>query len=249
VQAILVPGGVLPAAPAYSALVAALGPSVDARFKDLEIYAQGHPPAGGFLDNEVDGILAFADEAGFGRFHLVGYSAGGASALAFCAAHPERLASLTLNEPAWIGRMGRTPLEEEGAREVERIHTLPPDEQFAAFVRLNLAPGVEPPPPPPGPPPPWMASRLAAFRIFGEASRTADIDHDALREFRRPVLYTLGGRSHPTYRDRAERLARVFADFALEEFPERHHFDPPHRTEPERFAKLLRPFWDRAEQA
>jgi hypothetical protein len=32
-----------------------------------------------------------------------------------------------------------------------------------------------------------------------------------------------------------------------EVFEERHHFDPPHRIEPERLAELLREHWDRAE--
>jgi hypothetical protein len=36
---IMLPGGVLPAQPAYEALLAELGDEVDARVKDLEMYA------------------------------------------------------------------------------------------------------------------------------------------------------------------------------------------------------------------
>ncbi len=43
----------------------------------------------------------------------------------------------------------------------------------------------------------------------------------------------------------AERLAGVFSDFRLEVFAARHHFDPPHRVEPERVA-ALRALWDSA---
>jgi hypothetical protein len=39
----------------------------------------------------------------------------------------------------------------------------------------------------------------------------------------------------------------VFPDFELEVFAERHHFDPPHRIEPERLANSLMTLWRRAE--
>jgi hypothetical protein len=45
----------------------------------------------------------------------------------------------------------------------------------------------------------------------------------------------------------ADRLSRVFRDFTLEVFEERHHFDPPHRIEPERVASSLRDLWGGAE--
>jgi hypothetical protein len=32
-------------------------------------------------------------------------------------------------------------------------------------------------------------------------------------------------------------------------FEERHHFDPPHRIEPERLARSLHTVWERAEAA
>jgi hypothetical protein len=37
----------------------------------------------------------------------------------------------------------------------------------------------------------------------------------------------------------------VFPDFTLDVFAERHHFDPPHRVEPERLAGSLRAIWAR----
>jgi hypothetical protein len=40
----------------------------------------------------------------------------------------------------------------------------------------------------------------------------------------------------------------VFADFTIERFEDRHHFDPPHRIEPARVAASLRALWARAEQ-
>jgi hypothetical protein len=45
----------------------------------------------------------------------------------------------------------------------------------------------------------------------------------------------------------AERAGEIFPDFTLEVFEERHHFDPPHRIEPERTARALRSHWARAD--
>ena len=129
----------------------------------------------------------------------------------------------------------------------QALEALPVDEFMAGFMRLQLAPGVEPPPRPDGPPPPWMASRPAGLRAILTAFEEGDLDLDALRRFERPVYFALGGRSNPDYYERmAMRLVDVFADFTLETFPERHHFDPPHRIEPERLAASLLGLWERA---
>jgi pimeloyl-ACP methyl ester carboxylesterase len=248
-QAILLPGGVLPADLAYGALLAALGNEVEAVAKELEVYQGEAPPPGYSLDHEIEGILRAAAAAGFDRFHLVGYSGGGAASLAFAAKHPERLRSLALLEPAWAGNEGLDPAEMAVWREFERMMSLPPEEMMPAFVRVQLAPGVDPPPPPPDPPPPWMAKRPAGLKAFLGTFLSGELDLEALRQFRRPVYFALGGRSNPDYYGKeAERLSQVFADFTLEAFEERHHFDPPHRIEPERLAASLRAFWRRAEQ-
>jgi hypothetical protein len=82
---------------------------------------------------------------------------------------------------------------------------------------------------------------------FTEAFKSFRLDIELLRAFDRPVLYTIGGRSNPVqYGLPAERLGRIFPDFTLEIFEERHHFDPPHRVEPESYARSLRKLWDRA---
>jgi len=60
----LLPGVVLPAEPAYGALVAALGAASDARAKDLELYRQESPSEDYSLDAEVDGLLRAAGEWG-----------------------------------------------------------------------------------------------------------------------------------------------------------------------------------------
>ncbi len=243
----LLPGGVMPAEPAYAALLGVLGDRVDAVAKDLEVYFGDQPPPDYSLATEAKGVLREADVRGFDRFHLVGYSGGGASSLAFAALHGERLLSLALLEPAWAGNE-RTPAEEALWRRFRALEPLPPDEFMAGFTRLQLAPGVEPPARPDGPPPTWMAKRPAGLRALMAAFDNGELDLEALRAFQRPVYFAIGGRSNPDYFVRmAERLAAIFPDFTIETFSERHHFDPPHRIEPERLASSLLALWERAE--
>jgi pimeloyl-ACP methyl ester carboxylesterase len=237
----------MPADLAYGALLDALGDEVHAIPKELELYAGREPPPDYTLQYEIDGVLRMADEAGFDRFHLVGYSAGGASSVAFAASHPERLVSLALIEPAWMGNEGLRPEEQTVRREFDRIMTLPPDQMMPAFVANQLAPGVEPPPPPTGPPPPWMATRPPGLRAVTTAFNASTLDLKRLRAFDRPVYFALGGQSNPDYFGRmAERAADIFPDFTLDVFEQRHHFDPPHRIEPERTARALLAHWTRA---
>ena len=247
-RALFLPGSILAAEPAYAALREALGNDVDAQVKDLEVYATPVPPTDYSLDTEVAGIVRVVDGAGFGRFHLAGYSGGGAACLAFAARHPGRLLSLALMEPAFAGWEAMTP-QERGVLDAFRpLLDSDGPAMIARFQALQLAPGIEPSPPPPGPPPAWMSQRPAGVRAFLQAFFASDLDLDALRRFNRPVWFALGGLSNPDYFGRmADRLGRVFPDFTLEVFPDRHHFDPPHRIEPAHVAASLRALWDRAE--
>lgn len=246
---ILLPGGILPAQPAYAALLAELGDEADAHTKNLEMYAgEVIPPPGYSLETEVEGIRRVADGAGFETFHLVGYSAGGASSLAFTARYPERLRSLALMEPAWAGRTGQSPEEAAVFARFRAIPELSADGIMPEFVRTQLADGVEPPAPPLGPPPPWMPSRLAGIGGFIGAFEAYEPDFDVFRRFDRPVYFALGGRGNPDlYARMAARLGGVFPDFTLDVYADRHHFDPPHRIEPARVAKALLDLWGRAE--
>lgn len=246
-QAILLPGAVMPADLAYEALLRALGDDVHAIAKDLELYADADPPPAYTLQHEIDGVLRTASAAGFDRFHLVGYSAGGAASLAFAAQQPEALLSLALLEPAWMGNDELSAEERAIWQQFDDIASLPPEQMMAAFVTTQLAAGVPPPPPPPGPPPPWMASRPAGVSTIVETFRTSSLDLDRLRAFDKPVLFALGGKSNPYYyAQMADRAAAIFLDFTLEVFAERHHFDPPHRIEPDRTSAALRALWERA---
>jgi pimeloyl-ACP methyl ester carboxylesterase len=247
-RVIMLPGSVLPAELAYGPLVAALGSDAEVLMKDLEVYATDAAPAGYTLDVEVTGVLREADARAWEQVHLVGYSGGGAAALAVAASHPERLSSLAVLEPAWAGNWDQSAAEQAIWRAYDRVESGAPDQFMRAFMELNVKPGVELPPPFSGDPPPWMAKRPGGIRAFVETFRTYDLDRAALARFDRPVYYALGALSNPDqFGEIAARLGGVFPDFELEVFQERHHFDPPHRIEPERLAASLTATWRRAE--
>ena len=157
---VLLPGIVLPAEPAYAALLDVLGERADAVVKDLEVYETDRPPPGYGLDAEVEGVLREADAHGFGRFHLVGYSAGGAASLAFASAHGERLWSLALLEPAWAGN-DRTPQEEGVA---QSLRALEPTPTGSVHGRVSA-------PPARGRRRPTPASRRSASSLDGHPAR------------------------------------------------------------------------------
>jgi len=246
-RVLLLPGAVLPASLAYGPLITALGRDVEAVAKDLELYAGDAPPADFGMDTEVQGVVREVESRDWGRFHLVGYSGGGAVALAFAARFPDRLSSLALLEPAWAGNWDWSPEHASVWAELDRLETLPPAEFMGAFVRLAVQADAKVPPPRPGEQPAWMAKRPAGIKAFNRAFKTYDLRRDSLRNFHQPVYLALGGLSNPDqYGEIVARLATVFPDCQLEVFSDRHHFDPPHRVEPQRLARSLRAIWQRA---
>jgi hypothetical protein len=143
-----------------------------------------------------------------------------------------------------------SPAEKALWLEYDRLEGLPVEQFMPTFMQFGLKPGVPLPAPPPGDPPPWMAKRPAGIRAIQRAFKRGDIDREALCRFDRPVYFALGALSNPDqYGEIAKRLSGVFQDFELEVFEERHHFDPPHRIEPERLANSLKTLWRRAERS
>ena len=253
-RVLLIAGGGLPAEREFSALLAALeagGSPLEAVVKDLEVFSGATPPPGYDLGTEIDGVLRAADTRGWDTFHLVGYSGGGASALAFAAARPERLESLALVEPAWAGNWGWSDAHSAHWERLRALESLPPFEFLPAFLGLHVGPGAEVSPPfdPSVPPPPWVANRPPGIHAIVGAFLAHDLDRSALAAFGKPVYYALGGLSNQDeFGEIAAKLAGVFPDFRMEEFPDRHHLDPPHLAEPERVAESLRALWNKASE-
>jgi pimeloyl-ACP methyl ester carboxylesterase len=243
VPAIFLPGIVMPAVLRYAPLIEELAESTRAVVKELEVYATSTPPDGYGIECEVEGISRAADAAGLDRFHLYGHSAGGACALAYTAAHPERVLSLALDEPASdFSPEARSALQND----LDAIAGRPTNEMLSAFLRLQLAPGVEPPPRSTGSPPEWMAKRPAGIDAFGGALLRYRLSPGCLRTFDRPVYYSYGSLSHPRWAAMRDRLASVFPDFSSELYEGFHHLETSHQRAPARVAASLRQLWSRA---
>lgn len=242
--AIFLPGIILPAALRYAPLLEQLGGAVQALTKELEVYSGPRPPAGYSIDLEVEGISQAADAAGFERFHLYGHSGGGACALAYVAQHGERVCSLALDEPATdFTSADRAVLRQELAEVVR----LPEEERLNGFLRMQLAPGVEPPPPPPGPPPDWMRMRPQGIEAFTSALDRYEPAPGALAAFRGPVYFSHGSLSNPRWLTMRDRLSATFPRFRAEEYEGLHHLATSHQREPVRVAAALRSLWSEAD--
>jgi pimeloyl-ACP methyl ester carboxylesterase len=244
---IFLPGIIMPCALRYAALLRELDGEVSAVTKDLEVYAGPSVPAAGYsIAMEVEGIHRAADAAGFDRFHLYGHSGGGACALAYVAAHPERVLSLAVDEPA------SAFIDTEASREywpqIERARALPESERMPAFLRLQLGPDVPLPVPPDGPPPPWMANRAAGVAAGSMALQEHHVDESRYRAFERPVYFSHGSLSHPVWQEMRITLAGLFPCFTAELYAGLHHLHTSHQAQPARVAAALRRHWSWANE-
>lgn len=244
-RVMFLPGPILPAAAQFGNLLAALGNSVDALPKEYEVHRGESPPDHYGIETEVEGISRAADERRWQGFHLVGYSAGGSLALAFAAAHPDRVRSLALIEPGEIGH-GRLGLEDPEFGDYEKIMDLPPEQGMKQFVCLAVAPGVEMPSPPPGMPPPWEMRPKDSLIAFSRASLDYEFDESRLEAVKAPVFFALGSLSHPRFARLAEALGDLMPNFRVETYQGSHHLNPPFQSDPERFAAALWGLWREA---
>lgn len=193
---------------------------------------------------EVDGLSAALPSDR--PTHLVGLSAGATLALAFVAAHPARVASLSLVEPAW-SFLPLTTVENDYFAQLDAILRLPATEARDGFRRLIVRADV---------PLPALRADIAererkrqatgqpsALRAMTEAMQRHPPDPAAFARFPGRVLIAIGGRSHPMWRSQAASLAAAFPSSRVEVFDDRHHLDAPQKSETERMARLLAWAW------
>ena len=244
-QVIALPGGVMPAEVRYAPLASALANDVQLHFKNLEVYAGDVPPTGYSIDLEVEALASFADSLGLARFHLLGYSGGGFVSLAFAGAHPDRLLSLALFEPASIPG----ELSAEEARLADRLRAglagLSGSDFMCAFVGLQIRPGAQLPPPV-DPAPPWMRSRPAGIAAMMAAFPEHRFDRAHFRKCQFPVFYGYGDLTGEQEEVRAAVLARLLPDLHVRRFTGVHHFVPPQEIYTGEHVRELRGLWARA---
>jgi pimeloyl-ACP methyl ester carboxylesterase len=241
---VFLPGIIAPAAVRYAALLTRLS-DINPVMKDLEIYSYETPPQDYSIALEVRGVDRVANEAGYDAFHVYGHSGGGAIALAYAAAHPGRVLSLAIDEPAY----DFTDDVRADMSEFAPLASLSVDKRMRAFMMLQVSPTVTLPPPPEGPPPPWMAKRPAGIDAFLDALENHERLETQYRAVRAPVLFTWGSLTHPRWNTMRQRLANLFQDFTSHRFEGLHHLNTSHQAEPERVARMLDDFWTRAEMA
>jgi pimeloyl-ACP methyl ester carboxylesterase len=247
IHVIALPGGVMPAAQRYASLAAALGDEVEFHPKDLEVYSGPEPPAGYSIQMEVDALARFADSLGAERFHLLGYSGGGFVSLAFAGAHPDRLRSLALFEPASVPG----PLSDEEAHLYRRLQSeldgKSGPEFMRTFMTLQVKDGVQLTPPA-GPPPPWMQTRPAGLAAMMAAFGRHQFDRQDLRRCLFPVFLCYGDLTGAHEAIRAGILARLLPDVHVRRFDGIHHFVPPEEIYSPEHVEDLRRHWNRAER-
>jgi hypothetical protein len=90
-----------------------------------------------------------------------------------------------------------------------------------------------------------MAKRPAGLEALVRAFKTYPLNRERFRQFRPPVYLALGSLSCLFYEREAKTLASLFPNLRVEVYEARSHLDPPHRAEPERFARALRELWAR----
>jgi pimeloyl-ACP methyl ester carboxylesterase len=191
---------------------------------------------------EVAGAVDALDAAGTDRCHIVGFSAGGTVALAVALAVPERIASIVVIEPAYVGDDDWDPVEADWRARMLALGRLPPAARTAEFRAMLMRPGEEPAPS--RRPPLWdwrdelLADMLAVRSGFASS---------ALAAIEQPLLIVTGGRSHPRWRHVAARLLEVVPDAEHLEYADLDHFRPPHRERSDAFRQTLLGFWTRAE--
>lgn len=79
------------------------------------------------------------------------------------------------------------------------------------------------------------------------AFETHVTDREALRRCTFPVYLGYGLLTAESMVRRVQLLAGLFPDLWIEAYPGLHHFGPPQRTQPVRYAAALRQLWARTE--
>jgi pimeloyl-ACP methyl ester carboxylesterase len=221
--------GVVPAGLTFAALAAEFHGQRPVVLHDLVGYAQPRPEPYD-LGAELTALGALPAPT-----HLFGYSAGASVALAFALHAPERIATLTLFEPPWVGLAPVGWFE----REMDRVLLdVPAALRWERFHHLLTRPGVAVPPLP-SDPPPWVAARARQGADVWRALRATTLDPARLRAFHTPVLLALADGSHPFFAESAGRLAGLLPTVRVERFPG-NHVQAPHVVAAPRFAAALR---------
>ena len=241
-------GGAGPPAPLeFASLIAALDPTRPVVPVDMVAFHGWQPVPDFSMATETTALLRSMDEAGTARGHMVGYSGGAAVVLAVACAYPECVASLTLEEVAWIGSDGATALETSFWSDLAVAMALPSYEALLRFRDLMVRPEARGSLPPVTKDAPWIDSMVDGVRASMGAFAGAEVDWATLQGADFPIYAAVGSLSNPVFELRSRRLAERVPRATVEVFQGMHHVAPPHRRAPEEWAGTLEAMWTRAE--
>lgn len=153
-------------------------------------------------------------------FHVVAFSGGATVVLRHLASgeHRERIRSLTLMEPPWVGVDLWSDEERKFVEEFDRLVDLPPARRCEAFSEL-YAPGG-------GLPRPIDVERIAEeLRTCWRGYRAESLDRDVLRGIDVPVYLPVAEKSPARMHRAASLLAGVFPRATVEVLDGVGHFD------------------------
>lgn len=167
-------------------------------------------------------VEAMASVAHAGKtFDLVGFSGGAAVCLAFAATHLERIGSLTLIEPPWIGNDPWSNEEVAFAAAFDRLTGGDALTCYTGFFDL-FAPGVAAP----AVGDPAALERAAeTLRVVWRGYRGTSLDREAFSQFQGPVLLPFGDRSSSRMAKQARVLSGMFPNARVLEIEDAHHFN------------------------
>jgi pimeloyl-ACP methyl ester carboxylesterase len=240
--------GVTPAEVTYRGFAEALAGRAVLLLKDLEGYANEYPTNYDW-ETEVTAIARITEKRGWQQFHVMGYSAGASVALGFACSFPDRVESLSLIEPWFVGN--DVSWSQEYARLLESVDTalnLPLQERFAAFLQA-FTPEQEPLPPMPRTSQfPWVLTRSERQgRMWPQWRDPARGPRQLIPPRALPLHITVGAATHPAILVVARNLARQFPKATLDIYQERNHFDAPQVREPLRFADAVKSKWEQSQ--
>lgn len=238
---LFLPGGIVPAEISYLPLVDVIKGRIRPIFKNLEWYRWDKTQEYN-VEAEVQAIKRIADEESLENLDLVGYSAGGAICLAFSACYSERVRTMALVEPGWMGSIDLLPQAIPFYQEMNVVAKLPPRERISRFFQLFVQPDVQLPK--------ASASLEAllskdppALPIFQPAWHTYGLDKRKLSRLAQPLYYAYGGLSNKLWEEWGTVLASLIERTRIEKYDGLHHFKPPHIVGTERFANALFALW------
>ncbi len=229
----------------FDPLLRALKESVAPLSHETEFAAWNELPVCYGIGSEVVRIKRTVDWAGVPAVDLLGVGGGAAIAVAFAMRYPKRVGSLGLIESLGFLRALTAELDvaeedaavvdparwsDETALEVLVRRTVDPSLSSEVYRRLLAL---------------TREHRLAVpkARAFLRALEEYPADLHLLRQVTAPVYLAWGSLSNPVWVRAHRALTERFPRSRTHEFPGRHTFDPPHRSEPERVAEDLISMW------